>query len=269
VIVSRTPARRHAEELAGAVGVGQQLGRGPGPGHPPLVDDDGVGRHPADDGQVLLDEQDRHLLGRTGQHVGDLRDQQRSQPLGGLVDQQQLVVVEQQPGDRHHLLLTARQRPGELAAALLQLGEEVVDPVVVVGGVPPLGEGEVLGDGQPTEHLAILGRIPDAQPDDVVRAPSLQPVHPAVVAGELDGPGGGDQAQHGLDRRRLAGAVAAEQRGDPAAADGQVHPLQDVAAREAHVHVGQPQQRWRRHSLTPRSARLFAPLLALWRSLRC
>jgi hypothetical protein len=135
------PAGRDAEQLAGVVGVGQQLRCRPGPGHPALVDDDGVGRHPADDGQVLLDEQDRHLLGGAGQHVGDLRDQQRGQALGGLVDEEQLVVVEQQPGDGHHLLLAARERPGQLPAALLQLREQGVDPVVVVRGVAPLGEG--------------------------------------------------------------------------------------------------------------------------------
>src|SRR5436190_12232551 len=48
---------------------------------------------------------------------------------GGLVHQQEPRLRHQRPGDRQHLLLAARERPGHLRLSLPQLGEEREDLV--------------------------------------------------------------------------------------------------------------------------------------------
>ena len=57
---------------------------------------------------------------RRTQHLLDLGDDDRREPLGRLVHDQELRIGEQRAGDREHLLLAA----GELAAAIvLALGQ--------------------------------------------------------------------------------------------------------------------------------------------------
>ena len=75
-------------------------------------------------------------LGDPFQHLGDLGDHLRRQPLGRLVDEQQPVAVEQHPADRDHLLLPAGQRAGPLPSAPVQLREQRVDRVVRRACVP-------------------------------------------------------------------------------------------------------------------------------------
>lgn len=63
-----------------------------------VVQDDGIAYQPPDDLQVLLDQDEGGDLGGAGERVGDLADDLGRQALGGLVDEQQPVVVEQHAG---------------------------------------------------------------------------------------------------------------------------------------------------------------------------
>ena len=69
-------------------------------------------------------------------HQGeDLLHDHRREPGRGLVEQQQPGLRHQRAADRAHLLLAARHGAGELAAALLQAREQVVDEVEALGGI--------------------------------------------------------------------------------------------------------------------------------------
>ncbi len=91
----------------GQFGIAEQLLHGAVEHHRSLVQDDGIGGQTFGDTKVLFHQQDCgvgcHLL-QCVHHVGD---DGRSQSLAGLVHQQQLVVVQQGPGDGQHLLLSA------------------------------------------------------------------------------------------------------------------------------------------------------------------
>ena len=54
-------------------------------------------------------------------------DHQRGQPLGGLVEEQQLGVAHERAGDGEHLLLAPGEKAALPVAQLAQLGEELVD----------------------------------------------------------------------------------------------------------------------------------------------
>ena len=129
--------------------------------------DDAVGEG-ADDVEVLLDEEDRHGLRRLGERGGDLVDDARREALRGLVDEQQPVLVHERPGERHHLLLAARERAGPLRAARDEVGEELARRARGAARVVALGEAQVLGDGEPAEDLAVLGHVADAALHDAV-----------------------------------------------------------------------------------------------------
>src|SRR5207237_10373456 len=87
---------------------------------------------------------------------------------------------------------------------------------------------EVFFGGEVLEHAPPLEHLHDAAPHDVIRRQMVD-----ALAGQLDralGDGAalrGQQAGDRLERRRLAGAVGAEQRRDPAFADIDRHALED------------------------------------------
>ena len=110
--------------------VAEELGRRSRVDDAAPVEHDDLLREPRDDGEVLLDEQDRRELGRALERLGDLGHEQGREPLRRLVDEQQLVLVQQRARDRDHLLLPARERAGPLRAALGELREELVDELV-------------------------------------------------------------------------------------------------------------------------------------------
>ena len=205
----------------------------------PLVEDDGVARDPADDAEVLLDEQHGRQLRQPLEHVRELGDERRREPLRRLVDEQQAVVVEQRPRDRDHLLLAAGERSRPLARTLPQLREKVVDEVVARLGVA-LGEPQVLLDGEPGEDVAVLGHVADAAADDAVRRKRRQ-----VVAGELHRSAPADETEDRPQRRRLADAVPSEQRGHAALRNVERHALKHVRLPEVDVQVAHLEQRLR------------------------
>src|SRR4029077_14404585 len=75
--------------------------------------------HPEHLLHVLLDDQHGQTAGPDAiDQLEDLLDQNRRQPSGRLVEQEQLRLGHQRPADRAHLLLAARHAAGELMASL-------------------------------------------------------------------------------------------------------------------------------------------------------
>ena len=144
-----------------------------------------------------------------------------ARPERRLVEQQQLRPRHQRAADRAHLLLAAGHRAGLLARALLQPREELEDAVEVLadlrrgrcaGRRPSRGSrarscaGRAAGPRATGRSRARRSRAPAAC---VMSSPSKR----IVPRARLDEPG--DRAQ----RRRLAGAVRADQRHDLALVD--------------------------------------------------
>ena len=146
VSIRRPPARRRARPGGAGSGRGRRAARPPTPvktTRPTRARR--RARRGADDLEVLLDEQDRHGLGRLGERIGDLVDDARREALRGLVDEQQPVLVHERPRERDHLLLAARERAGALVAPARR-GRGRARRRTRGAGALPLGEAEVLGD---------------------------------------------------------------------------------------------------------------------------
>ena len=209
----------------------------PGERDAALVEHDDIVYELVRDAEVLLDEQNGGDLGGAAQRFDDVPHDQRSEPFGRLVDEQDLVVVEQRATQRDHLLLPAGKRPGFLCAACFELGEQLVDEIVAQGCSGTLGEAQVLVDRQAREHVAVFRDVADAAPHDLVHG---QPGR--LVAGEQYASGPRHQSQDAPQRRRLAHAVATEQPGDPAPPDVERHALQDVRLADVHVEIAHLEQ---------------------------
>ena len=122
--------------------------------------------------------------------------------------------------------------PARCCAALLELREELVDEVVARLRVA-LGEPEVLRDGEPGEDVAVLRHVADACGGRSGASTSRVSSSPV----ELDRAAAVDETENRAQRRRLADAVAAEQRRDAALRHVERHALQDVRLPEVHVQV--------------------------------
>src|SRR5262249_46475817 len=177
--------------------------------------------------------------------------------------------------DREHLLLTARERAGELAAALAQPREQREHLVHARGerrAVAPDERAhlEILVHGQGREELPTFRNprhpeLVDAMRRHAVNGPAL----------ELDRAARFDEAEDRLDRARLAGAVGAEDGADLArghlerdAADrghGAVADLEILHAQQQ-AHVSAP----RYASITSAFVRMSAglPSAIFWPKLR-
>jgi hypothetical protein len=219
-----TPSRRSCR-----LAIGGQLGRRHHPGDP-AVDQHGdcvgdIHRH----AQVLLDQQhrDRVVAGQRLQRLGHLLDDDRRQPLGRLVHDQQARVEQQGAGDRQHLLLAARELRAAIALALGQAREQVVGAL----------------DGPRAAPFALLAdrrRCSSTVSDGHTRRPCGTKPTPAVgdrvrrhaqdlLAQQPDAARRRHQAGDRVAQRRLAHAIAADH-GQHAAVEGQRHVLQRVGA---------------------------------------
>src|SRR5882762_6351084 len=150
-----------------------------------------------------------------------------------LVVQHDVRVGHRRAADHEHLLLASGEIAGLDGAPFLQTREVAVDALDPGGHALPVRLDVSAGDqvffgGQVFEDPTAFEHLHDAAPDHPVRG---QPVDPLVL--ELDralrdvaalGP---EKARDRLERRRLAGAVGAEQRRDPALADVERHALED------------------------------------------
>src|SRR5262249_53528048 len=127
--------------------------------------------------------------------------------------------------------------------ALGEIREDLVDLVDRHAARPHhRWQQEVLLDIEAGEDAALLRAIGDAELGDAVRRPSDQ-----LLAAEIDRAAAlADDAHDRAERRRLAGAVAPEERHDLALADLERHTVEDVALAVPGVQPLDAEQRLRR-----------------------
>src|SRR2546423_5660702 len=175
---------------------------------------------------VLLDQQDRHalLLAQPDDQLEDEPDELRREAERRLVEEEEPRPGHERPRDRKLLLLAARERRGgqtEPVAERREWLEQALAGRVVStrsargGGAEP----EVLSHTEPREDPPALRRKPDAAADDPLRRQAAD-----LLAVELDRAGPRPvQADDRHERRRLAGAVCAQERDDLPLAHPQRH----------------------------------------------
>src|SRR5215472_6357869 len=210
------PGGEGAEIRATHVGILKEVTRGPLADHPPALEDVGAPGETKGGAHVLLDEEDGDA-GPVDRRQG-LEDRfyySRSQAQGWLVEHEQARRRHQGAGERDHLLLTARQRSGELAAALVEGGEEPVHALEarLLHGARARREGaerEILLDGHLAEETAPLGDEGQAVLHDLVRMEreKIARVPADRARPRLEQPG------DTLEQRALPGAVGADERDD-------------------------------------------------------
>ena len=130
--------------------------------------------------EVLLDEQHRDgaFLGQPRQHLDDLVDDDRRQPLGRLVHHQQARIAQEAAADGQHLLLAAGELGAAVAPALGQAREGLVD---ALDGPGPLGafadQAQMLVHREGGPDAPALRDIADAHIDDLIgrQAQDLRP----------------------------------------------------------------------------------------------
>ncbi len=195
------------------------------------VEHDGVARDPLHDAEVLLDEQHGGQLRHPLEHLATSVTSSGERPFVGSSTSSTRFSFRSARPIASICCCPPESVPARLLAAFAQLREEVVDEVVPRLGVP-LGEPQVLVDRQRREDVAILGDVPDAAPHDLVGRHLAD-----VVARELDRAPAVDEPHQRAQRRRLADAVPAEQRGHSALGDVERDPLQHVRLAEVDVQV--------------------------------
>src|SRR5690349_11960384 len=80
--------------------------------------------------EILFDEKDRKPLPfERADDAPDLLDDDRGEPLGRLVEQQEPGAGAQDAADRQHLLLAAREFCSLALAPLVEVGKEAIDLV--------------------------------------------------------------------------------------------------------------------------------------------
>src|SRR6266478_6139210 len=179
---------------------------------------------------VLVDHQDR-LAGRLqrGEASPDLLAHQRREPLGRLVEDEEVRIGHERPADGEHLLLAAREPAAEVVHALDEPGEECQHlgkrPRVARRAAVFRERDQVLAHAQVGEDLASLRDQCDAAARDAVGALPLDAL-PAEADGSAPRRGEPHDRAH---RRRLSRAVTPEQRRHFACADREVEAEQHLA----------------------------------------
>src|SRR5712691_2373102 len=162
--------------------------------------------------------------------VADVADRNRIDPGERLIEQDEVRLGRQRPGDLATPPLAARQRHRRSAPQMAdrELGQERVEHRLpgFGFGLGDLENGaDVLLDGEATEDRRFLRQIADAE-----ARPAIHRQIGDVLAVELDRPGvGGNEADDDVEAGGLAGAVGAEQADDLAA----LHRHTDVAQHRA------------------------------------
>ena len=153
-----------------------------------------------------------------GERREDHVDDGRREPERRLVEQEHVRRRDERAPDRELLLLPARERAGLAVAELRQHRKELVGARRAgsrlrssAAGREP--EAQVLLDGQLAEDPAALGDERDARPRDRLGSPAAER---AAVEADVSCRRG-DEAHDRVQRRRLAGAVRADQADDLAA----------------------------------------------------
>src|SRR6185369_6545825 len=123
---------------------------------------------------ILLDQENRQALGAVelADRRKDLANDQRGKPERRLVEQQKPRPGHEGPRNGQHLLLAARQRATALALPCLEYGEHREDALAVLFEVFGIGDRgahlQVLENRHAWKNAAALGRLRDAEPDDLV-----------------------------------------------------------------------------------------------------
>ena len=180
------------------------------------------------DGEFLLDKQNSDAApGDLGQEFSHLRDDQRREALGRLVNHDQFGIAHQAAADGQHLLFAAGEHAGLAVGAARKIGKHGEE----IGKFPlPLAarvlhaEHQVLPHCQRRKNIAVLGHIakPGAGDGVVGQAGEFTPL-------ETDRALRRDLAHNGLERRRTPRAIAAKQADYFALLHVEVDTLQDVA----------------------------------------
>src|SRR5262245_23862853 len=112
-------------------------------------------------GEMFVDEQNGLALRLQARKAfPDFKPQQRRQPLGRLVEDEQLGIRHQGAADRQHLLLAAGEFVAHVAAPLRELGKKIVDPLERPsrhGKARSRGRDQILLDGEGGKDLPALG----------------------------------------------------------------------------------------------------------------
>ena len=186
---------------------------------------------------VLLDQQDRHLAAarQLADRALDVLDDRRLDALGRLVEDQQLRPQRQRAADRELLLLAAGKIAAAPAQHVLQHRKHLEDELRNAGAALLRGEAhlQVLVDGEPRKDLAALRHVADAE---AARAYGGSAAMFAFVEADV-ARAHRQQPHQALEQRRLADAVAAEQRRALAGGHLERHVAQDVAAAVVLVEV--------------------------------
>src|SRR5258708_39783754 len=163
-------------------------------------------------------------------HVEDLLHQLWGQAHRRFIHAEQLWPTHQRATHRHHLLLAARERAGQLLAALGQPWKQAKDAVAIAAHaalVAAADEGaqlEIFFHRHARKDAPRLGHHGDATPDDLAGIETVD-----ALAGEHDLTlGWFDQPEYGLHRRRLARGIAAQEAHDLALVQVVVDALQHV-----------------------------------------
>ena len=157
--------------------------------------------------------------------MADLLDDNRRKALGRLIQHQKPRAGAQDSGDRQHLLLAARQFGALAVEPLLEIGKQFED---LIQRQPARAhdrrQQQIFADVEAGENPALLGAKshPHAR-NPVRRCPD------DILVAETDRAGAlADNPHHRFQRRRLAGAVASEQRHHLAGVHIEVDAVEDV-----------------------------------------
>src|SRR5271165_2933384 len=177
--------------------------------------------------EVLFDQEDGEAVAlELGDGAADLLDDDRSQALGRLVEHEKARAGAQDPGDRQHLLLAARELAAAARKPLAQVGEERIDALGAhAPGPGDLGRQEqVLFNGEAREDRSLLWTERDPKPCDPLDRQSDE----LAVAEHDRARAPADDAHDRLQGGRLARAVAAEQGHDLALAHVEIDAVENV-----------------------------------------
>ena len=160
---------------------------------------------------------DAALACQRAKQLADLDDAGRVQRVGRLVQDEQVGVVQQRPGQREPLPVAEREHAGATVGVVLEVHEPdgLADRLPRRSGQPAL-DLEVLAHGEVGVGGRALDEVADAA-EDLALARTHPPAEHLDVAGAR-----ADEAEQHADRGRLAGAVPAEEPVDLAAPDRQV-----------------------------------------------
>ncbi len=162
----------------------------------------------------MLDQQDRHVAvcNECCQQRLHLVDDQGGKPLGRLVENQKLRILQQGSRYRQHLLLASRQLTAAVTPALIEARKRLIDPLNGPSTATANAELEMFVDGERRPQAPALRRIGNTLGGNLVRRQAgnllaLKPDRPPLHR---------QQAHNRIAQRRFAHTVAP---------DNGVHPL--------------------------------------------